>query len=465
MAATYVLGVRTRSMKLALLPAMTKFRGTKPSAKKTILPVTPSPRLEEKTPSLFGTPEEPRCDRCKHVPEEALAIHKTTGELACHAPVCGRKSATWSRATGETILSVRPLPQAACCPGEVRGVKNGASLKQSGLFAPIDVGILLCGKCYHSSALEHHVLFASSGMQMTKVLKVEFAEEFRQYFVMDKEADEMAVRVRSQEDPYVTEKWVPKECGGCNKKVHLNFENLYAVPRDPIGGVILYCFDCSKTMPAERAVAMHFQGYTRPDNWFKIEGRQTRSFSNAFKDAKIPPEFAAGITDTRRKKARKAAIAVALDSPPVRSVGMFDALMSDSEPSSPLHEDGTWPPPYHYPHRLARVSACPKKNCSECDVIIPNGVAEPEWPPRKCGQCHRGLDPNMHNLFAVPDDLRDRVRLVCDLCASLRPREQRSCAVNFPGFARGDSWFKVQAAARTGSFFDYLPEDLPLYRE
>eukprot|EP00899_Mesostigma_viride_P001060 jgi/Mesvir1/10955/Mv11496-RA.1 len=174
-----------------------------------------------------------------------------------------------------------------------------------------------------------------------------------------------------------------------------------------------------------------------------IAGRQTRSFSNAFKDAKIPPEFAAGITDTRRKKARKAAIAVEPDSPPVRSVGMFDALMSDSEPSSPLHEDGTWPPPHHYPHRLA----------------------EPEWPPRKCGQCHRGLDPNMHNLFAVPDDLRDRVRLVCDLCASLRPREQRSCAVNFPGFARGDSWFKVQAAARVGSFFDYPLEDLPLYRE
>eukprot|EP00899_Mesostigma_viride_P001061 jgi/Mesvir1/10956/Mv11497-RA.1 len=309
MAATHVFGVRTRSMKPALLPAMTKFRGTKPSAKKIILPVTPSPRLEEKTPSLFGTPEEPRCDRCKHIPEEALAIHKKTGELACHACLFEEISDLVKGYRGDDpfryavrVVShflkrrhvfrytrARPVPlpvpeghdpaktQCAHCRKQAvqarRGVKNGAPLKQSGLFAPIDVGILLCGKCYHS-ALEHHVLFASCGMQMTTDLKGDFAEEFRQYFVLDKEADELAVRVRSQEDPYITEKWAPKDCGGCHKKVHLNFENLYAVPRDPIGGVILYCFDCSKTMPAERAVAMHFQGYTRPDNWFKVEGEK-----------------------------------------------------------------------------------------------------------------------------------------------------------------------------------------------
>eukprot|EP00899_Mesostigma_viride_P003306 jgi/Mesvir1/12977/Mv05989-RA.1 len=277
MAATNVFGVRTRSMKPALLPAMTKFRGTKPSAKKIILPVTPSPRLEEKTPSLFGTPEEPRCDRCKHIPEEALAIHKKTGELACHACLWEDISDLVKGYRGDDPFRYAVRVCAHCRKQAVqarRGVKNGAPLKQSSLFAPIDAGILLCGKCYHS-ALEHHVLFASCGMQMTTDLKVDFAEEFRQYFVLDKEADEMAVRVRSQEDPYVTEKWpAPKQCGGCHKKVHLNFENLYAVPRDPIGGVILYCFDCSKTMPAERAVAMHFQGYTRPDNWFKVEGEK-----------------------------------------------------------------------------------------------------------------------------------------------------------------------------------------------
>eukprot|EP00899_Mesostigma_viride_P021901 jgi/Mesvir1/29712/Mv00945-RA.1 len=85
MAATHVLGVRTRSMKPVLVPAMTKFRGTKPSAKKTIVPVPPSPRLNETTPSLFGTPQQPSCDRCNEIPEEALAIHKATGSLACHA--------------------------------------------------------------------------------------------------------------------------------------------------------------------------------------------------------------------------------------------------------------------------------------------------------------------------------------------------------------------------------------------
>eukprot|EP00899_Mesostigma_viride_P021900 jgi/Mesvir1/29711/Mv00944-RA.1 len=169
-------------------------------------------------------------------------------------------------------------------------------------------------------------------MQMTTDLKAEFVEAFRQHFELDKEAHEMAVCVRSKEDPYVTEKWVPTLCGGCNKTVQLNFENLR---------------------------------------------RQARSFTNAFKDAKIPPEFAARILDARCKKARKAAIATAAhvepDSPPVRSVGMLDALMSDSEPSSPSREDGTWPPAYHYPPS-PRFSACSKKNCVDCDVILPNGV-------------------------------------------------------------------------------------------
>eukprot|EP00899_Mesostigma_viride_P018528 jgi/Mesvir1/26677/Mv20459-RA.1 len=269
-----------------------------------------------------------------------------------------------------------------------RGVKDSASLKQSGHFDPIVVGILLsvlCGVCYHR-ALEHHVLFASSGMQMTTDLKAEFAEEFRQHFELDKEADEMAVRVRSKEDPYVTEKWVPTLCGGCNKTVQLNFENLYAgPPAGPHRGGVPLLFRLLQECARRRAVAMHFPGYSRPDNWFKIEGesdmpiagQQTYAliFTNAFKDAKIPSEFAAGIPDARRKKARKAAIAAA------------------------------------------------DPNCLDCDDILPNGV------------------------IAEKDG-------------------KRSCAVNFPGFAGGDSWFKVNSAARHGSFFfDYLPEDLPLYHE
>eukprot|EP00899_Mesostigma_viride_P003305 jgi/Mesvir1/12976/Mv05988-RA.1 len=200
-----------------------------------------------------------------------------------------------------------------------------------------------------------------------------------------------------------------------------------------------------------------------------IAWRQTRSFSNAFKDAKIPPEFAAGITDTRRKKARKAAIAVEPDSPPVRAPSACSTLSCPirSPPRLCTIEDGTWPPPHHYTPHIASCVGVPQEEVKgECDVILPNG-AEPEWPPRKCGQCHRGLDPNMHNLFAVPDDLRDRVRLVCDLCASLRPREQRSCAVNFPGFARaGTAGSRSKPRPGSAPFSTTSrPEDLPLYRE